>query len=149
MDMDLTYPPVSRHHELRALVSGSDRKIIELLRGAACQGADPETFHPVEGTPDSVTVVRCAGCAARLACLALALRAEDADVRSGWYGGLGPVDRDDLAGALGLFAGEAQPPDNVIRAARLRAAGWVVADIATELGCSRRTVQRYLRSVAA
>lgn len=147
--MDLTYPPVSHHRELRALVSGSDRKVIELLRGAACQGADPETFHPVEGTPDPLTIVRCAGCAARLACLALALRAEDADARSGWYGGLGPADRDDLATALGPFAAEARPLDKAIRAARLRAAGWVVADIASELGCSRRTVQRYLRSVAA
>jgi AraC-like DNA-binding protein len=147
--MDLTYPPISHHPELRALVSGSDRKVIELLRGAACQGMDPEAFHPVGEKPDSLTIVRCTGCMARLACLAFALRAEDADARSGWYGGLGPADRDDLATALGLLAGEAQPLDNVVRAARLRAEGWVVADIATELGCSRRTVQRYLRSVAA
>ncbi|MEV7046592.1 helix-turn-helix domain-containing protein [Amycolatopsis sp. NPDC051061] len=147
--MDLAYPPISHHHELRALVSGSDLKVIGLLRGAACQGMDPETFHPVGDKPDSLTIAQCTGCVARLACLALALRAEDADARSGWYGGVGPADPDDLATALGLLAGEVQPPDNVVRAARLRAEGWVVADIATELGCSRRTVQRYLSSVAA
>jgi predicted transcriptional regulator len=39
--------------------------------------------------------------------------------------------------------------DRAARAARLRSAGWTVEDIATELGCSRRTVQRDLRSAAA
>ena len=41
-------------------------------------------------------------CPARLACLALALRAEDADAREGWYGGLAPADRDDIAHILRL-----------------------------------------------
>jgi hypothetical protein len=49
-----------------------------------------------------LVAARCTGCSARLACLALALRAEDPDMRCGWYGGLGPGDRDAVAEAIGL-----------------------------------------------
>jgi AraC-like DNA-binding protein len=109
---------------------------------------DPEAFHPEEGQPDDSVVIRCTGCIARLACLAFALRAEEPDMRCGWYGGLGPDDRDGVASVLGLKSPEPPVPDRAVQAARLQANGWTVEAIATELGCSRRTVQRYLRTAA-
>jgi predicted transcriptional regulator len=39
--------------------------------------------------------------------------------------------------------------DRVAKSAQLRAAGWTIKDIAAELGCSPRTVLRYLRAAAA
>jgi AraC-like DNA-binding protein len=110
---------------------------------------DPDAYHPDQGRPADLALARCDGCQARLACLALALRAEDPEVRSGWYGGLGPADRDALAASLGLDEPEVVlVPDSATRAARLRAAGWTIGAIAAELGCSRRTVQRHLRKAA-
>jgi AraC-like DNA-binding protein len=139
-----------REHELRALIHQTDRKPLDRqLRWAACRGMDLDAFFPDEGRPDDLVLACCISCQARLACLALALRAEDHDMRWGWYGGLGPEDRDGVAGTLNLEVQEPPVPDRAIHAARLRADGWTVEAIATELGCSRRTVQRYLRTAAA
>jgi AraC-like DNA-binding protein len=136
--------------ELRALIHRPDRKPLDRqLRWAACRGMDPDAFHPDEGRPDHPVLARCTGCRTRLACLALALRAEDPDARSGWYGGLSPSDRDNVAATLSLETPKPPASDRAIQAARLQAAGWTVEDIATELGCSCRTVQRYLRTTAA
>jgi AraC-like DNA-binding protein len=141
-----------REPELHGLITHPDRTPLDRqLRAAACRGMDPDAFHPDEGRPDDLVLARCTGCRARLACLALALRAEYPDVRQGWYGGLGPDDRDSVAAALGLEPPEPPEPPTPHRAAqaaRLRAASWTVEAIATELGCSRRTVQRYLRAAA-
>ena len=135
-----------REPELRALIRHPDRKPLDRqLRHAVCRGMDPDHFHPGEGRPDNRVLASCTGCPARLACLALALRAEESDARSGWYGGLGPDDRDGVAAALDLEATGPSVPDRVLQAARLQAVGRTIRDIATELGCSRRTVQRYLR----
>ena len=65
--------------------------------GEVIDRMDPDAYHPDDGQPDELALFRCNGCPARLACLAPALRAEDPDVREGWYGGLGPIDRDDVA----------------------------------------------------
>ncbi len=139
-----------REHELRELVTHTDHKPLHRqLRRAACRGMDPSVFHPEEGRPDDIVIARCTGCLARLGCLALALRAEDPDMRSGWYGGLGPGDRDHVVAVLTLEAPEPSMPDRAAQAARLRAGGWTIEEIAAELGCSRRTVQRYLRAAAA
>jgi AraC-like DNA-binding protein len=139
-----------REQELRALIHQPDRNPLgRPLRLAACRGMDLEAFFPDEGRPDDLVLARCTSCPARLACLALALRAEDHDMRWGWYGGLGPEDRDGVARTLNLEVQEAPVPDRAIQAARLRADGWTIEAIATELGCSRRTVQRYLRTTAA
>ncbi|WP_261556252.1 helix-turn-helix domain-containing protein [Frankia tisae] len=134
-----------RERELRGLI---DHRINDNLNQAMCAGADPVVYHPDEGRPDELSLLRCAGCAARLACLALALRAEDPEAREGWYGGLGPADRDDIAPALQVDTPQQPPPDRAVEAARLRAAGWTINQIAAVLGCSRRTVQRYLRAAA-
>jgi AraC-like DNA-binding protein len=136
--------------ELGDLVDHPDCRPIERqLRGAACRGMDVDLFHPEDGQADDLVIARCAGCPARLACLALALRAEEPDARAGWYGGLGPEDRDLVAAALDLDVQEPPVPEGAVKAAQLKAAGWTVREIATALGCSRRTVQRYLRMTAA
>jgi Transcription factor WhiB/Homeodomain-like domain len=138
-----------RESELHALIHQPDRGPLDRqLRWAACRGTDPDAFHPDEGKPADSVVARCGGCHARLACLALALRAEEPDLRCGWYGGLGPEDRDDAASAMGLETPLASVPDRAVQAARLRANGRTVDAVAAELGCSRRTVQRYLRIAA-
>ena len=52
-------------------------------------------------------------------------------------------------GALAWRLREQPVPDRASQAARGRKAdGWTVDAIASELGCSRRTVQRYLRIAA-
>lgn len=138
-----------RESELRALIYRPDRVPLDRqLRWAACRGMDTDAFHPDEGRPDDAVVACCTGCKARLSCLALALRTEAPDLRSGWYGGLGPDDRDAVAYAVGLETLEQPVPDRAVHAARLKANGWTVEAIATELGCSRRTIQRYLRAAA-
>jgi AraC-like DNA-binding protein len=78
----------------------------------------------------------------------MALRAEDPEARVGWYGGLDPRDRGRLAVRLGLVECDPAVPENAAEATRLQRAGWTVNDIASEFGCSRRTVQRYLRKAS-
>ena len=148
--MNSPYFFAGREAELRALIHPSGRTSLDRqLSSAACRGLDPETFHPAVDRPEPADVDRCASCTARLACLAIALRAEDPEMRTGWYGGLGPEDRDNVARALGLDNPNPPAPDRAIQAARLQADGWTVDAIAAELGCSRRTVQRYLRAATA
>ncbi|MET9640092.1 WhiB family transcriptional regulator [Streptomyces virginiae] len=116
---------------------------------AECRDVDVDVYHPSERQkPGADILARCCRCAVRLECLALALRAEDPEARSGWYGGLGPADRDAIAASLLLPSGGGQPPpDHVAEARRLVGDGWRINDVAELLGCSRRTVQRYLHSV--
>ncbi|WP_413231820.1 WhiB family transcriptional regulator [Micromonospora zamorensis] len=133
--------------------AGQERELSDLidrfanhdLDHAACADTDPGAYHPEQGHPDELALLRCNGCSVRLTCLALALRAEDPDVREGWYGGLSPADRDDVAVTLQIEAISTHTPARAIEAARLRAGGWTVNAIAAELACSRRTVQRYFR----
>ena len=121
------------------------------LRRAACRGLHPDLYHPKTGPPRSTDLERCESCPIQLECVALALRDESPDVRSGWYGGLSPEDRDILARELGLRAPARESnaePSKTDRAIDLRERGWKINEIATELGWSRRTVQRHLRGAA-
>jgi AraC-like DNA-binding protein len=147
LEMTMHKPPffAGREQQLRDLI---DHPREHDLDRAACAGADTDAYHPDDGQPDELSLFRCQACAARLACLALALRAEDPEARAGWYGGLGPADRDDVAASLQLGAPRPVPPERAMEAARLRAAGWTIAAIAAQLACSRRTVQRYLRTAS-
>ncbi len=137
---------VGREQQLRDLIDHPGKHD---LHQAACIGTDTDAYHPEDGRPDELSLFRCQGCPARLACLALALRAEDPEARVGWYGGLGPADRDDIAANLRLGANQPALPDRAMQAVRLRTAGWTVAEIAAQLACSRRTIQRYLRTAVA
>ncbi|WP_432001461.1 helix-turn-helix domain-containing protein [Streptomyces sioyaensis] len=137
---------VGREQELRDLIQSSQQPG---TAGAACRDVDVNLYHPADGErPAEGPLAVCVGCAGRMACLALALRAEDPEARHGWYGGLGPTDRDRVAAMLRLPKGAKLLPDRALTAIRLGRDGWRIDDIAQELGCSRRTVQRYLRSVS-
>lgn len=133
-----------REQQLRNLIDHPGKRDLD---HASCAGANTDAYHPEEGPPDELTLFRCQGCPVRLACLALALRAEDSGGRAGWYGGLGPADRDDIAAVLRLSVDQPATPDRALEAARLRAEGWTVSEIAAQLACSRRTVHRYIRMV--
>ena len=131
--------------ELRALVTRAEYPDIA---AAACRGVDPNTYHPESGAPDPLALLRCSQCPVRLACIAVALRAEDGEARAGWYGGLGPEERHDVAARLGLIGPTPITSDDRTEAARLRGVGWTIGEIAAHLGCCRRTVQRYLKLTA-
>ncbi len=133
-----------------------DDELLELLRtfevgqitNAACAGEDPEVYHPELGPPSPAILNRCSACPARLPCLALALHAEPPDNRFGWYGGMGPSERDGLALRLKLVGPKSPDDDRAVEAERLRSTGMAVNEIATAIGCCRRTVQRYLHPAA-
>lgn len=143
--MDSLHFLVGREQELRDLIqSPQHRDPVP----AACRDGDVNLYHPEDGEqPAEGPLAVCVGCGGRLECLALALRAEDPETRHGWYGGLGPADRDRIAAMLRLPNGATPLPDRAFTAIRLGRDGWRINDIAQALGCSRRTVQRYLRSV--
>lgn len=134
-----------RENELRALVGRLNHSALE---GAACRGLPPDVYHPEVGQPDQAALACCQLCPARLSCLALALQTEPSDARYGWYGGLGPRDRDNIAARLDLVPSETQLDERAKDAIRLRCEGHTLNEIAERLGCCRRTVQRYLRTAA-
>jgi len=133
-----------REHELRQSLHHLDH---DILRQAACRGMDTRAYFPDEGEPVARALTLCGHCEARLSCLALALRTEEPDARHGWFGGLGPDERASIAAALGVGSTPVLPEPAAL-AIRLRGQGRTIADIAAELGCSRRTVLRYLRRAA-
>jgi hypothetical protein len=136
---------LGREQRLRALI---DRLDLRVFDDAPCQGVDPSAYHPEAGEPDAVHLARCVRCDIRLHCLALALRSEPPDQRHGWYGGLGPDERDLVAATLHLGADQYDVPPRALEAARLRTEGLTIGVIAERLHCCRRTIQRYLRMVA-
>ncbi|WDT88536.1 WhiB family transcriptional regulator [Streptomyces sp. SCSIO-PteL053] len=105
--MDSLHFLADREQELRDLIqSPEDRDSVR----AACRDVDVSLYHPEDGErPADGPLAVCVGCEGRLECLALALRAEDPEARHGWYGGLGPADRDRIAAMLRL-ATVATPP---------------------------------------
>jgi DNA-binding CsgD family transcriptional regulator len=143
-EMQTTYFYAGREHELLDLIT---TPTIDLSR-AACAGVDPDVYHP-DGPLDEVSAARCSTCPVRMGCLAVALRAEDPQARSGWYGGLGPEDRSGIAQELAVASASQLFGDRAREAVRLRAAGLSVTEIAVRLACSRRTVQRYFRKSKA
>jgi hypothetical protein len=126
--------PVAHQQRLRRLIANPAAINVS---EAACAGIDPDIYHP-RGDLDDVSKARCGTCTVPTACLALALAAEDPSARAGWYGGYGPRQRDEIAAALGIDDRPAR------KALELRAAGLTVNQIAAQLSCSRRTIQRYL-----
>lgn len=143
--MDSLYFLAGREQELRELIQSSQHPDSARV---ACRDMDVNLYHPADGERiDEAALAVCVGCGTRLECLAIALRAEDPEARHGWYGGLGPADRDRIVAMLRLPENAANLPDQALTAIRLGRDGWRINDIAQVLGCSRRTVQRYLHSV--
>lgn len=136
-----------REPELLALIELARRGNLlsgSALKEAACRGTDPDLYYPEDSQPDELALARCRACPVRLACLAVALGVEEPGGRYGWWGGLGPEDREKIEAKI---TGEAPwaLPSLAVEAVSLRSAGLTVGAIASRLGRSRRTVQRYLR----
>lgn len=111
-----------------------------------------ETYFPEDGAPSITALARCMGCSVALECLATALIYEATDgYRHGWWGGVGPDEREDVAQRLGIAvrvrAVVSEEPADLAR--HLRASNYTIPAIAAELGCTERTVYRYLAKFAA
>jgi len=102
--------------------------------------------------PSTEALARCITCAVAHECLATALIHESEEgLRFGWWGGCSPEERAVLAERLGLITTQVEiglrRPSDLARI--LRAQKRTVPSIAAELGCTERTVYRYLASTAA
>lgn len=114
--------------------------------------AEDPYFPDDDGLPPAEALARCHTCAVAHECLAVALIHESEEgLRFGWWGGYGPRERELLAQRLGLPTNEIEidlrRPADLAR--RLRAQNHTIPSIAVELGCTERTVYRYLATAAA
>lgn len=121
---------------------------------AACRDLAGEAYFPDDGDLPSLDALAvCAGCPVAAECLATALVHEANDgFRNGWWGGYAPDERAVIADALGIVDAPDVEPDLSTPSAiarHLRGAGRTVRAIADELGCTKRTVYRYLADAAA
>jgi hypothetical protein len=122
---------------------------------AACadlpSGADAYFLDRGE-RPSADALACCRACPVVTECLATALIHESqADYRFGWWGGFGPDEREQLAQRLGI---QTVPVELEIRgpadlARHLRSQNLTIPSIAAKLGCTERTVYRYLANSAA
>jgi hypothetical protein len=122
---------------------------------AACAdlslAGDP--YFPEDGKlPPTEALARCTKCAVAHECLATALIHESEEgLRFGWWGGCSPDEREVLAERIGLVTTQVEidlrRPADLARI--LRAQKRTIPSIAAELGCTERTVYRYLASTAA
>lgn len=122
---------------------------------AACADLPPagDPYFPEDGDlPPTEALARCITCTVAHDCLATALMHESEEgLRFGWWGGCSPDEREVLAKRIGLFTTQVeidlrQPAD---LARILRAQKRTIPSIAAELGCTERTVYRYLAGTAA
>lgn len=111
--------------------------------------ADPHPYFPDEGeTPSGEALARCRVCPVAGECLATALVHEAHDqCRNGWWGGFSPAQRDELVVRLAISPVRANSDAELAR--RLRAGDMTISRIASEVGCTERTVYRYLAASAA
>lgn len=122
---------------------------------AACAVLPGMPYFPEEDdVPTVEALAHCASCPVAAQCLATALIHEATDeYRNGWWGGLSPDERDELWAHLGEPLSP-DPREADIRDPReltyhLRDRNHTVASIAAHLGCTERTIYRYLADRAA
>lgn len=112
-----------------------------------------EPYFPEDGeVPPEEALARCTTCTVAHECLATALVHESREgLRFGWWGGYSPDERELLAKRIGLATqqGEIDLRRPAELARILRAQNHTIPSIAAELGCTERTVYRYLASTAA
>jgi hypothetical protein len=113
-----------------------------------------DPYFPEDGRVPPVEALECcASCPVAQECLASALVHEAVDsYRFGWWGGLGPAERELLWSRLEMPAGapaeiDLRDPASIAR--HLRAQRRSISAIAAELGCTERTIYRYLAAAAA
>jgi hypothetical protein len=122
---------------------------------AACTGlpATGDPYFPDDGEiPPVEAMAPCLACPVAHECLATALIHEaEEGLRFGWWGGCSPDERELLAEHIGLHTRRVEidrrTPADLARI--LRAQNRTVPSIAAELGCTERTVYRYLAGTAA
>lgn len=147
--------PLVDESRLVALISGTRATPFDWLQDAACGdiAIEFDPYFPEDGCrPTPAALDRCVGCPVVAECLATALVHEASDgVRVGWWGGHGPEDRQVLAERLGITTEivELEPNGPGDLARMLRDQNRTIPSIAAELGCTERTVYRYLSSTAA
>lgn len=154
----MTHPVISFIDEPTLLVHIHDANTIHQRwqSHAACKDlATTDTYFPDDGEAPSLSALAiCAACPVAAQCLATALIHEATDeYRYGWWGGLSPEERDELWAHLGEPL-PSDPREIDIRDPReltyhLRDRNHTVASIAAHLGCSERTIYRYLADRAA
>jgi hypothetical protein len=112
-----------------------------------------DPYFPDDGElPTIDALARCITCPVAHECLASAMVHEaDEGLRFGWWGGCGPEERELLGERIDLptEAVEIDPRPPADLARLLRAQDRTIPSIAAELGCTERTVYRYLASPAA
>jgi hypothetical protein len=122
---------------------------------SACADLPPagDPYFPKDGElPPTEALARCITCTVADECLATALVHESEEgIRVGWWGGCSPDERQLLAERIGITT---RPVEIELRrtadlARILRGQNRTIASIAAELGCTERTVYRYLASTAA
>jgi len=140
---------------LVALVSDTTTASRRWAERAACADLPSgiDAYFPDDGElPPVGALARCRSCPVATDCLATALIHESqSGYRFGWWGGVGPDGREELAQRLGI---ETMPVELDIRgpadlARLLRSQNLTIPSIAAKLGCTERTVYRYLANSAA
>jgi hypothetical protein len=147
--------PLTDESRLVALVSGFTTTSRRWEERAACADlpSGTDAYFPAAGEPPSASALsRCRSCPVATECLASALIHEShSGYRFGWWGGVEPDGREQLAQRLGI---QTMPAELDIRgpadlARYLRSQNLTISSIAAELGCTERTVYRYLANSAA
>jgi hypothetical protein len=147
--------PLSEESRLAALVRNSTATSRRWEERAACVCLAPgiDAYFPDDGElPPADALVLCRWCPVATECLATALVHESQDgYRFGWWGGAGPAEREEIARRLGIKAMpvelDVHEPADLAR--YLRSQDHTIASIAALLGCTERTVYRYLANPAA
>jgi hypothetical protein len=147
--------PLVDESRLVALLSDTTTTSRRWAERAACADLPPgaDSYFPDDGKlPPVDALARCQSCPVAAQCLATALIHESqSGYRFGWWGGVGPDGREQLAQRLGI---QTIPVELDIRgpadlARYLRSQSLTVPSIAAKLGCTERTVYRYLADSAA
>ena len=113
---------------------------------------DDSYFPEDDALPVTEALARCITCPVAHECLATALVHESKEgLRFGWWGGYSPKQRELVAERIGLATqqGEIDLRRPAELARILREQNRTIPSIAAELGCTERTIYRYLATTAA
>lgn len=149
--------PLADESRLVALVTDLTTMSRRWEERAACAGlpSGVDAYFPEDGKrPPAGALALCRSCPVAMECLATALihESESGD-HFGWWGGVGPDSREQLALRLGIQStpieadADIHGPADLAR--HLRSQNLPISSIAAKLGCTERTIYRYLADSAA